>query len=148
MQKPGQSGTKYLNEIETKAGELRKLGEYFNNVEIGNKVFEGLNFPLQQFVYTNFMAQKITCNSASIALMLKNYEDMEARNESNLLLVQTNSALLTLSNDMNHQSFNQFSKSYKRFKRNDGDEVSISSQKPPGSIFLKGNNPSGLLGKV
>ena len=148
VQKPGQSGTKYLNEIETKAGELRKLGEYFNNVEIGSKVFEGLNFPLQQFVYTNFMAQKITCNSASIALMLKNYEDMEARNESNSVLSQPNSALLTVSNETNNQSFHQFSHPNKRFKRNDGDEDSISSQKLSGSISLKGNNPSGLLGKV
>jgi len=41
-----------LQEIEQKADKLRKLGEVYNSIEIGNKVYEGLNFQLQQVIYT------------------------------------------------------------------------------------------------
>jgi len=62
VQKDGQTGAKYLQKVEQKADELRKLGEIYDCRDIGNKVYEVLNFQLQQFVYANFMSQKIVCN--------------------------------------------------------------------------------------
>ena len=94
------------------------------------------------------MSKKIICDATTISEVLITFEDMEARNESNVLLSQPNHALFTSSHDIIHPSSNQLSNMNKRFKRNDSDEVSISSQKLTGSISLKGSNPSGLLGKV
>jgi hypothetical protein len=97
VQKDGQTGTKYLQEVEQKADELRKLGEIYDTREIGNKVYEGLNFQLQQFVYTNFMAQNIVCDSSSISVLLKNFEDMQARDSSNSKLAKPMNAFMTTS---------------------------------------------------
>ena len=94
VQKDGQTGTKYLQEVEQKADDLRKLGELYTSIEIGNKVNEGLNFQLQQFLYTNFMSQQIVCDSSSISILLKNYEDMEARDNSNSKFTKPMNAFL------------------------------------------------------
>jgi len=83
VQTDGQTGTKYLQKVEQKADDLRKLGELYTSVEIGNKVYKGLNFQLQQFLYTNFMSQQIVNDSTSISVLLNIYEDMEARDNSN-----------------------------------------------------------------
>ena len=73
------------------------IRNYNNTREIGNKVYEGLNFQLQQFVYTNFMAQKIVCDSSSISVLLKNFEDMQARDSSNCKLAKPMNAFVTTS---------------------------------------------------
>jgi len=43
VQKPGQTGTKYLREVEGKADSLKKLGKLYSNEDTGKKVFDGLN---------------------------------------------------------------------------------------------------------
>jgi hypothetical protein len=78
VQKPGQTGTKYLREVEGKADSLKKLGKFYSNEDIGKKVYDGLNLTLKQFVWTNCMAQKITCDLSSVNTFLKTFEDMEA----------------------------------------------------------------------
>ena len=78
VQKPGQTGTKYLREVEGKADSLKKLGKLYSNEDIGKKVYDGLNLTLKQFVWTNCMAQKIPCDLSSVNTFLKTFEDMEA----------------------------------------------------------------------
>jgi len=47
------------------------LQNFYDSREISNKVYEGLNFQIQHFLYTNFMAQKIVCDPSSISVLLK-----------------------------------------------------------------------------
>jgi hypothetical protein len=137
VQKGGQTGTKYLQEVEQKADELRKLGEVYDSREIGNKVYEGLNFQLQQFVYTNFMAQKIVCDSSSISVLLKNLEDMQARENSNIRFEEPLNALVTTSRD--NQTDYKSSNFNKRSRGNQDDDSTTYLPKLSDHLPVKGD---------
>ena len=66
VQQDHQSGTEFLQVIEEKAAELKQLGVIYDNTEIGKKVYDGLNYHLKEFVYTNLMSQRLICDLASV----------------------------------------------------------------------------------
>ena len=75
MQEENQTATEYLQDIEEKASELRKLGYIYSNSEIGNKVHEGLLPSPKLFVLTNLMSLRIPCDLQSMTKILKTYDD-------------------------------------------------------------------------
>ena len=70
VQKAQQSGTEFLHEVEAKAAELEKLGELYNDYEIGTKIYDGLRSPLKQLIWTNLMSQNIPCDLPTISKLI------------------------------------------------------------------------------
>jgi len=77
VQKDQQSGTDFLHEVESKPAELEKLGELYNDFEIGTKTYDGLRSPLKQFIWTNLMSQNIPCDLPTISKLIKAFDNME-----------------------------------------------------------------------
>ena len=75
MQQENQTSTEYLQEIEEKASELRKLGCSYSSSEVGLKVHEGLLPSPKLFVFTNLLCLRIPCSLQSITKVLKTYDD-------------------------------------------------------------------------
>jgi len=134
-------GTKYFQEVDQKADVLRKVGELYTSVEIGNKVYEGLNFQLQQFLYTNFISQKIVCDSTSISVLLKNYEDMEARDNSNSKFYKPMNAFVVVPEQKHIRNQNDNLHPNKKFRGNLDDDNSTSLPNLSGLSSIKGREP-------
>jgi len=77
VQKAQQSGTEFLHEVEAKAAELEKLGELYNDFEIGTKIYDGLRSPLKQLIWTNLMSQNIPCDLPTISKLIKAFDNMK-----------------------------------------------------------------------
>jgi len=71
VQKAQQSGTALLHDVESKAAELGKLGDLYNDFEIGTKIYDGLRSSLKQLIWTNLMSQNIPCDLLTISKLLK-----------------------------------------------------------------------------
>jgi len=59
---------------------LKQPGVIYDNTEIGMKVYDGLNYPLKEFVYTNLMSQRLICNlPSSVTKLLKDRDEMDRK---------------------------------------------------------------------
>jgi len=65
-----------LHEVESKAAELEKLAELYNDFEIGTKIYDGLRSPLKQLIWTNLMCQNTPFALPTISKLIKASDNM------------------------------------------------------------------------
>jgi len=82
-QEDNQTRTEFLQSVEEKVSELRKLGLIYANFEIGNKVYEGLLPNTNLFVFTNLMSLQIPCDlQYNSKILIPHDETMTSRRKS------------------------------------------------------------------
>ena len=136
VQKAQQSGTEFLHEVEAKAAELEKLGELYNDYEIGTKIYDGLRSPLKQLIWTNLMSQNIPCDLPTISKLIKAFDNMERSLVIDSELsrnMNANSAMMS-----NNKNFTSANNPSKRFKLNSNSNDQGSNSENSLKYFSKG----------